>query len=68
MKNSSNSGNGGVGLLGLLTVAFVVLKLTGVIAWSWWWVLAPAWIPLAVGLVITVIVMIVGLVAAVGKR
>lgn len=68
MKNSSNSGNGGVGLLGLLTVAFVVLKLTGVIAWSWWWVLAPAWIPLAVGLVITVIVMIVGLVAAVGRR
>ncbi|WP_313277014.1 hypothetical protein [Timonella senegalensis] len=68
MKNSSNSGNGGVGLLGLLTVAFVVLKLTGVIAWSWWWVLAPAWIPLAVGLVITVIVMIVGLVAAVGKK
>lgn len=68
MKNSSNSGNGGVGVLGLLTVAFVVLKLTGVIAWSWWWILAPAWIPLAVGLVITVIVMIVGLVAAVGKR
>jgi membrane protein YdbS with pleckstrin-like domain len=68
MKNSSNSGNGGVGLLGLLTVAFVVLKLTGVIAWSWWWVLAPAWIPLAVGLVITVIVMIVGIVAAVGKK
>ena len=24
--------------------ALVVLKLTGVIAWSWWWVLAPLWI------------------------
>jgi hypothetical protein len=22
----------------------IVLKLTGVIAWSWWWVLAPLWI------------------------
>lgn len=24
--------------------ALVVLKLTGVIAWSWWWVLSPLWI------------------------
>lgn len=29
----------------LLLVAFIVLKLTGVITWSWWWVLAPLWIP-----------------------
>lgn len=34
-------------IAGLLGVAFVVLKLTGVIAWSWVWVLAPFWIPLA---------------------
>lgn len=40
-KSSSNSG--GVGVLGLLGVAFVVLKLTNVIDWSWWWVLAPFW-------------------------
>lgn len=39
---------GGIGLSGLLTVAFVVLKLTGVIAWSWWWVLSPLWIPVVV--------------------
>ena len=25
----------------LLTVAFVVLKLVGVIDWSWWWVVSP---------------------------
>lgn len=31
----------------LLLVLFVALKLTGVIAWSWWWVLSPLWIPLA---------------------
>ena len=36
--------NGGVGFTGLLTVAFVVLKLTHVIDWSWWWVLSPIWI------------------------
>jgi len=23
---------------------FIILKLTGVIDWSWWWVLSPIWI------------------------
>lgn len=27
----------------LLGIVFVVLKLTDVISWSWWWVLAPIW-------------------------
>ena len=27
---------------------FIVLKLVGVISWSWWWVLSPLWIPLIV--------------------
>lgn len=27
-----------------LTIVFVVLKLTGVISWSWLWVLSPLWI------------------------
>ena len=31
----------------LLTIAFIVLKLCGVIAWSWVWVLAPLWISVA---------------------
>lgn len=35
----------------LLLVAFVVLKLTHVIAWSWWWVLAPLWVPAIFALV-----------------
>jgi transmembrane Fragile-X-F protein len=28
----------------LLQIAFIVLKLTGTITWSWWWVLSPMWI------------------------
>lgn len=28
---------------GLLGTLFVYLKLTGTIAWSWWWVTAPFW-------------------------
>lgn len=27
-------------------LAFVVLKLFGIIAWSWWWITAPLWGPL----------------------
>ena len=42
--------SGGIGFYGLLTVALIVLKLTSVIAWSWWWVLAPMWLPVALTL------------------
>lgn len=49
----------GVGLGGLLGIAFIILKLCGVIAWPWVWVLAPIWIPLAVFAVVGVILWIV---------
>ena len=42
-KESGSSSSGGIGVIGLLGVAFVVLKLCGVIDWSWWWVTAPFW-------------------------
>ena len=29
--------------LGALFLIFMILKLCGVIAWSWWWVTAPLW-------------------------
>lgn len=35
-------------ILGLLGLLFIGLKLTGHVAWSWWWVLAPFWLPFAV--------------------
>ena len=40
---------GGVGLKleGVLLIVFITLKLTGLIDWSWWWVLSPIWIMLA---------------------
>ena len=40
----SNSGPGVAGFLGLI---FITLKLMGYISWSWWWVLAPFWVPIA---------------------
>ena len=43
-SNSSAAG-GGIGFCGLLAIVFIVLKLVGVIKWSWIWVLAPLWLP-----------------------
>jgi len=40
---SSSSSSGGIGLGGALFLVFLVLKLTGKIDWSWWWVTAPLW-------------------------
>lgn len=54
MSQNNNSNSGGVGFFGLLTIVFVVLKLTNVIAWSWWWVLAPSLIPLSIVIAIFV--------------
>lgn len=48
-----NSSGGG---MFLLFIIFLVLKLTGVIAWSWWWVTAPLWGPLALVLGILAVV------------
>ena len=57
--NVKTSTNGGIGFLGALTILFIALKLTHVIDWSWWWVLAPIWIPIVVVLGIIAIVAIV---------
>lgn len=51
-------GTGGTSLATLLTVLFVTLKLIGVIAWSWWWVLSPLWISFGLFLAITIIVLL----------
>ena len=57
-KNNSSKVSGATGAT-LLTIAFIVLKLCGVISWSWWWVLSPVWIVTALGILIVIIVMIV---------
>lgn len=46
-NNSKTSTNGGIGFCGLLAIVFITLKLTGVINWSWFWVLCPLWWPIA---------------------
>ncbi len=48
---------GGIGFFDLLLIVNIVLKLTGVINWSWWVVLWPLWIGIIV-LIIFIIVFI----------
>lgn len=46
--------SGGLSITGSLLLIFIVLKLTGLIHWSWIWVLSPLWIGFAISIVITV--------------
>lgn len=56
MKNS-DAGNS-ISLCSVLGVAFVVLKLCHQIDWSWWWVLAPFWGPVALTVVVCFVVFV----------
>jgi hypothetical protein len=46
-SETTTASGGGIGCGTVLFLIFLVLKLTGTIAWSWWWVFAPIWIPVA---------------------
>jgi hypothetical protein len=67
--STSSSSSGGIGFAGLLTIVFIVLKLLHKIAWSWVWVLSPAWISAALAVSILLIVLgVAGLVAVFGGK
>lgn len=58
MSNETKSVSVNFPFFGILTLIFITLKLTGYIAWSWWWVLAPMWMPFAIIFGIGLIVLI----------
>ena len=58
-ESTSTTVNGGIGFTGLLTIVFIVLKLTGVISWSWVWVLAPLWISFSLGVLIVILAIVI---------
>lgn len=45
----------GLGLGDAVFIVFLVLKLLGKITWSWWWVTAPLWGPIALFVGISII-------------
>ena len=60
MSDINVSCSGNIGVLGLLGIVFVVLKLTEVIDWSWWWVTAPFWGGFALIIVVALVVYLLG--------
>ena len=55
----------GIGIGMVLFIVFLILKLTGTINWSWWWVTSPLWIPLALG---GIIIGIIGVIAIIIEK
>lgn len=45
-KYKSEGSSGGIGILDVVQIVLIILKLVGVIKWSWWIVLIPLWITL----------------------
>lgn len=66
--SASASASAGFPIVGLLGVAFIILKLTGHIAWSWFWVLAPFWIPMGVILAVAILVGVLAVAGSGQKR
>ncbi|MDF2882219.1 MAG: Transrane Fragile-X-F protein [Clostridiaceae bacterium] len=60
MSNSSSKSSSGMGVLGVLQIVFIVLKLCGVIKWSWLTVFIPLWIELALVAIVLIIIAIAG--------
>jgi hypothetical protein len=57
MSNKSNS-SGGLGLGMTLFLIFMILKLTGYINWSWWYVTLPLWAPLSLVIILSGIMVV----------
>jgi hypothetical protein len=55
-------------ILTILFVVFLVLKLTGEINWSWWWVTSPLWLPAAAILVVVNVLAIILFVGGLSRR
>jgi uncharacterized membrane protein YtjA (UPF0391 family) len=60
-NSSSNSSSNGMGLASVLFVVFLILKLTGNIDWSWWWVTAPLWGGFALVILVILVIFLISL-------
>lgn len=52
----------------ILTIIFVILKLCGVLSWSWWWVLSPLWGSIAIFIIVAVLVWLFGCIVVIIER
>lgn len=49
-------------ILTLILLIFIILKLTHIVSWSWWWVISPIWLPFIIIFVPATLKLIVGLI------
>ena len=66
-SQSSSSSSSGIGFVGALTIAFIVLKLTHVIDWSWWLVLLPILISTGFVVLLLLVMFIVFIIKEIGS-
>ena len=52
----------------VLFVVFLVLKLTGNIDWSWWWVTSPLWLPIVIAFGIVGVIFIISVFMLYNKK
>ena len=57
--NNEKTTSGGIGFGSALLLTFIILKLVGVINWSWWWVLSPIWIPVVLLMAASILLFVV---------
>ncbi len=60
--------NRGAGFFELLAITLIVLKLCGVITFSWWVVLCPLWIPLFISILVLFVLGVIGLIKYINVR
>lgn len=59
-----NINRGGIGLGGLVFIIFLILKLTGVVSWSWFIVCLPLIISAGLTILLTLLVFIIAIIVA----
>ena len=56
---NENPKSSGLGIVAVLQIVFLILKLTGLIDWSWWLVLVPLWVDIGFGLLYIILALII---------
>lgn len=57
-NNHNSKNHKGIGLLTVIGIVFVILKLCGVVKWSWIWVLCPFWVDM-IGTIVSLIIVLI---------
>lgn len=63
MSKNAKTTTTSISLLGVLQIIFIVLKLCGLIDWSWWKVFIPMWIDIGIIAVFLLLYLIVLIIA-----